>query len=568
MRKPAARQARAHPAGRFQIRDRWLVAVIGLAVLALALRLAGISFGLPYHYHWDEPTILNRVIRMGSGDLNPHYFWYPSLLMYVGLVGEGALYVVGHALHIYRSPDAFAAAYFESSTAVYLLGRVLVATAGAAIVVLTYLVGRRFFTTRVAVVAALLVAVAPIQVASSHFFTTDVPMTFFVLLAYLFLWNVYTKGRRKDYLLAGAAIGLGIATKYLPALLIVSLLLAHEARVRRESGRWRLTLNWQLPVLGTVVAGLAFFAASPFVFLDWRTALHDYGLLTAQKTARGCVDCSPSFLPYITDALPWSVGWPVYVAGLAGLGSLFWQRMQRRLELILLWSFPILLFVVVGAGKQPLARYLVPLAPFLALAAADLFWRVGEAVSARVSSRRIGLAVTGALTLVALIPAAFVSVRYDSYLSHRDPRTDAAAWFTSHVPSGTTIAVQPLQDRYFLTAPIITESQLATIEGYVPPSKQHLRQTLDDYYRSRPLYPDVKFVYDVSTLRADGVRYVVLTSAAYHNVDPAMEDPFYADLAKQGRVAAVFAPPVDLPDADLYPVHMPTITVYELPPNG
>ena len=538
-----------------------------LAVGALALRLVGISFGLPYHYHWDEPTLMNRVMRMGGGDLNPHYFWYPSLLMYAGLLLEGMVYAAGHALGAYHSPDSFAAAYFESSTTVYLAGRVLVAVTGAATVVLTFLVGRRFFSTPVALAGAAMLAVAPIQVASSHFFTTDVPMTFFVLAAYLALWGVYIRGRRRDYVAAGVLIGLGVATKYLPGLLLGSLLIAHLGGVRRRTGEWRWSAGAGNMALGVAVAGVAFFAASPFVFLDWRTALHDYSLLSAQKTAQGCVDCSPSFLPYVTVALPWSVGIATYVAGLAGLVSAFWQKPGRRIELALFWSFPVLLFIVVGSGRQPLARYLVPLAPFLALAAADVFWRAGRSVAASFRLPGARIAFPAAFVLVAILPAAFASARYDAYLLQPDPRTAAASWFAANVPSGTTIAVQPIQDRYFLTAPIMTDSQLATLEGYIPTSKASLRASVDSYFRSRVVYPDVPFVYDLDKLRGEGVRYVVLSSAHYHNVDPAIEDPFYAQLASVGHVAAQFTPRMQIPDAGLYPVFQPTITIYEVPPT-
>jgi len=558
-------------------RDPWLIAVLGIAVVALGLRLVGTPFGLPYHYHWDEPTLLNRVIRMGSGDLNPHYFWYPSLLMYVGLIFEGGLYLVGHLLHVYPSADAFAAAYFEDSTAMYLLGRILVAAIGAANVVVCYQVGKRFFSRPVGLIGALLLAVAPIHVSSSHFFTTDVPMTFLVLVAYLFIWNVYSRGTRRDYVLAAVMIGLGIATKYLPALLLVSLVIAHVARHRLLLGRWWPVPQVRLLLAAFGLAGAAFFVASPFVVIDWHTALHDYAALTAQKTAQGCQDCSLSFLPYVTNALPWSVGLIAYIAALAGLASLATARSERRLELILFSTFPLLLFAVVGAGRQPLARYLVPLAPFLALAAAAVIvWMAKDAAkrlprlwpSLGRQLPNITVAAAAALTLMALLPAAFVSARYDVYLTHEDPRTQAAAWFNTHVPAGTTIAIQPIQDRYFLTAPVMTESQLATIKGYIPASKKTLVDKLDRYYRSGQVYPDVPFVYDLPTLRAEGVRYVILSSAHYHNVDPAIEDPFYADLARSGRVIAKFEPAEQLPDATLYPVYMPTIMIYELPPTS
>jgi hypothetical protein len=562
---------------RKRMRDPWLIAALGVALVALALRLVGTPFGLPYHFHWDEPTILNRVIRMGSGDLNPHYFWYPSLLMYVGLVAEGALYFVGHLLHVYSSPDAFAAAYFEDSTAVYLLGRVLVAAIGAASVVVCYEVGRRFFSKPIGLIGAALLAVAPIHVSSSHFFVTDVPMTFFVLLAYVFLWNVYSRGARRDYVLAACMIGLGIATKYMPALLLASLVIAHMGRHRRLSGTWLPVRQKKMLLAAIGLAGATFFLASPFVVIDWHTALHDYASLTAQKTAQGCQDCSLNFLPYIAGALPWSVGLLTYVGALAGLASIAWARSQRRVELALFSSFPLLLFVVVGAGRQPLARYLVPLAPFLALAAAAVIVWMAKAAAARLPrlwpglSRRLpNLAVpaAAALTLAALLPSAFVSARYDVYLTHEDPRAQAAAWFNAHVPAGSIITIQPIQDRYFLTAPVMTESELTTIKNYIPASKQSLRDKVDSYFRARQVYPDVPFVYDLNKLRAQGVRYVILSSAHYHNVDPAIEDPFYADLDRSGHVIAKFVPAQQLPDADLYPVSMPAITVYELPPTG
>src|SRR5690242_11850910 len=103
--------------------DPWLAAAIGAMALGLALRLTGLAYGLPDHFHWDEPTIMNRAIRMAGGDLNPHFFYYPTLLMYLLLVANGALYAVGHVLGFYASSNAFAVSFLTDSTASYLVGR-------------------------------------------------------------------------------------------------------------------------------------------------------------------------------------------------------------------------------------------------------------------------------------------------------------------------------------------------------------------------------------------------------------------------------------------------------------
>jgi len=52
----------------------------GILLLAAALRLLGIGFGLPYPYaNVDEHIVTDRALGFLSGDLDPHYFAYPSL---------------------------------------------------------------------------------------------------------------------------------------------------------------------------------------------------------------------------------------------------------------------------------------------------------------------------------------------------------------------------------------------------------------------------------------------------------------------------------------------------------
>src|SRR5215831_8358522 len=191
--------------GRSHTARLWLAAALGATALGLTLRIVGLADGLPYHFHWDEPTIMNRVIRMGGGDLNPHFFYYPTLLMYLLLAVQGCLYVVGRALHQFPSVAAFAVTYLTDSTLSYMAGRALVAGLGAASVLVTFLVGRRFLSAPAAIVGALLLAVSPVHIGSSHFITNDVPMACFALVAYVFLWDVYSRGRGRDYVLSGVA---------------------------------------------------------------------------------------------------------------------------------------------------------------------------------------------------------------------------------------------------------------------------------------------------------------------------------------------------------------------------
>lgn len=71
-------------------------------------------------------------------------------------------------------------------------------------------------------------------------------------------------------------------------------------------------------------------------------------------------------------------------------------------------------------------------------------------------------------TFIRLLAPTLTALRYDAHLTQPAPRTEAAGWFTTHVPAATTMALQPLFDRYFDTAPTMTTSQLTKLEGEIP----------------------------------------------------------------------------------------------------
>ena len=63
-----------------------LIALAFILLFGVLLRLYKLDFGveLPYVAHTDEPTQYNPAIRiLTTGDLNPHFFNYPSLPIYL-----------------------------------------------------------------------------------------------------------------------------------------------------------------------------------------------------------------------------------------------------------------------------------------------------------------------------------------------------------------------------------------------------------------------------------------------------------------------------------------------------
>src|SRR5213592_2958432 len=69
----------------FSIRSHWwrrLLFVV-LLLVAFAVRLWGIGWGLPYVDHPDEPQVADAALGMvRRSDWNPRFFDYPSLYLY------------------------------------------------------------------------------------------------------------------------------------------------------------------------------------------------------------------------------------------------------------------------------------------------------------------------------------------------------------------------------------------------------------------------------------------------------------------------------------------------------
>src|SRR2546426_11004828 len=72
------------------------------------------------------------------------------------------------------------------------------------------------------------------------------------------------------------------------------------------------------------------------------------------------------YLYALVVALPYMMGWPAYLAALAGLAALGWWK-RRAAGVVLAFVLPSV--AIMGGAVAVVARYYLPLAPFLALAA-------------------------------------------------------------------------------------------------------------------------------------------------------------------------------------------------------
>src|SRR5215207_7696919 len=147
--------------------DRTTLALAGVLLGALGLRLWGIRTGLPFSYNADEERhFVPLAVRFFAEGLNPGYFLNPPGFTELLYVVYGAWFGGG---------DAVLRAVERDPGELLLIGRVTVAALGVVAVWLLHLAGARLFDRRVGLLAAALGACAFLPVFYGHLALNDVP---------------------------------------------------------------------------------------------------------------------------------------------------------------------------------------------------------------------------------------------------------------------------------------------------------------------------------------------------------------------------------------------------------
>lgn len=522
----------------------WLIFAV-----ALALRLIGLRYGLPAVYNPDEVAIMSRTLAFAKGDFNPHNFLYPTFYFYALFAWEGLTAVAAVATRSVASFGAFQREFFLDPTRVFVAGRLLTALLGAGTVVATGILGSRLWSPLVGVLAALLMAVAPLHVMNSHYVKHDVPVTLLIVLAYLAyarLWD--TAGARPDsevrgfrlqadgpLLCAAAMTGAAFSTHYYAIFLAIPLAWSAARGARDRRGVIRRV------AMAAAVSAAVFFLLSPFLLVEPGTALRDIAANRQIVVDRAVEDLGyvASAARYATLLLFDTVGLPSALLSLAGL-VIALRKDPRRAWWLLAFAIPFLLFI---AGTFPASRYLVPLVPFMAILAAI-------AVAWLWQRQRLAAQV---LLVTAVAVAGLDCLRTGAFIRQTDTRTLALDYIQSHIPSGTTILTQPYSVPLEPTAAVLQEAVARS--GLVLPTKTRLQIARDPYpapayrliYLGRGMDVDKLYLpYEqlggadpIAALRREHVAFLVLKR--YNEATPAMTTLLTA-LAGTGRRMAVFSP--------------------------
>jgi hypothetical protein len=487
---------------------------------ALAVRFYGLDWGLPYHFNSDE-----RVMMIGAEQIraaksiaqlpvhDPKFFIYPPLLMHLLVLLAAPVF---HFL-------PFSPADPASATLYYVLGRGITAAFGTATVALVYFLGKWAYSRNAGLLGAAFLAFSVLHVRDSHFFTTDVPLTFFLVLLMLLALRIAEGGGIRVWVAAGLAAGLALTTKqtslmFFPVLLLAHLLASFRGRPGFPAIR-ETALSaafWKPLLLFGAVAGVTALAMNPYALIAPREYLAQVS--TVSKFLEGSDQrnwvfqfTGARFSFWFTNLLWFGMG-PLLLA--AGLLGVLWALSRRKPADVLILFFLALYLGTVGRGFMKFIRYAIPLLPFLALLGARCL------VEARDRARGAARPVLAAVGAVVLLASICLTAAYLNIYRVGDARVLASRWIHETVAPGTTVVTDnsnttPLLGSLF-TQPGFFDNYILCLnrDSCVVQDRYTLKVLNMKSYNSQSLNPPERFEGYVRE-RLQGAEYVVVGDEFY-----------------------------------------------------
>ncbi len=416
----------------------WLSAI---TVLAAVLRFYGLRWGAPYHqFHLDEHYVFLgaaklRVSMEEAANLYK-FFMYPPFVMHL-LNAVRSVYelITQHRLDLTVPRDQIT---------YMVMGRTISAAFGTATIPLVYLVAARVSGRLAGVFAAFLLAIATLHLRDSHFFTTDIAMTFLTVVTWWCALRVADGKGVGASIGSGVAFGAAVVAKYTAVFLAPIIAIAHllapvAAGDRRDAPWFTRRVLWA--ALAGVIGVAVFFVIDPMVLFYPARFRED---IREQVTAPLLAGESRQWLAqfgdvseltyWFTNLLWWGLGPALEIWALAGV---VWLFLRRDRAAFISAAFPVAYWLMASRSAGVFPRYAVPLVPPLAICAACL--------SVDWLNRPRLRFVSLAATTVVFLTTAFWGLAYMNVYRHPDARLEAGRWAMANIPEGANVLVEPSQ---------------------------------------------------------------------------------------------------------------------------
>jgi len=395
---------------------RWTEAA-ALALAAASLRLYGLDFGLPSMLHPDEFSFVYFPLNFYSGDLNPHFFTYPTFHYYVLAALYGLIFAFQALFGTGLSLEPFLALhYFYDQHHLLYAARLVSVAYGVGTVLWGAAIARQLYGHRAGWASAALIAVCTVQARQSTLAGVDAALLFWFAASIWAAVRLLRFPALGSYMLAAIFVGTAAACKY-PGALSASGILAAHLLARRSLYDRRLWLA-AISSLGV------FLLLSPYVLLDLNTFMaHFSGQVEHLGSGHG-TELGRGWWYHLYFSLPRDGGWLALALLITATASALYRR--HAPTLVVLCAFATY-YLIMGYGQSVFTRYALPLMFLQAVLAVGPLAKIKN-----------GRWYAGALVLLLAQPL-YHTVQQTRLLATQDTRVQARQWIEQNVPPGETI---------------------------------------------------------------------------------------------------------------------------------
>ncbi len=397
-----------------------------------------------------------------------HYLSYPVFYQYVGGFILKGINLLFHFLGAVEKGYKKEFSYDE----IAIIIRTLSALYGALSIYLTFLIARKIFDEKIALLSSFFLTFTFFHILIGHTALLDPQMGFFALLSFLFIVRILKEGKIYDYFLAGLFTGFSIASKYNAIFICFPLLLSHTLRAKDLKMSWKL-FNFKIFLAGiSTVAG--FLIGNPPVWLSFRSWFSSFKQLPMiLEPDLWMVEIKGlnlfewlKFNKYTFAMININFSIKFALSILLIIGFLYLIFKLNKIYALLL-SFP-LFYIFLGLGIYDISRprdHFV-LIPFYVMISAKGFDFISQLVKKIISSRIFSGALIFLLIILFSLPS-FKSVYEIIYLFHeRDTLEFSEDWVYENIPPKTW-------NTYELYTPFIYMPASVWKYGYIFPYRFH-----------------------------------------------------------------------------------------------
>ena len=441
-------------------------------LISLTIRLYGLNWDQGNHLHPDERMIVMVADRINipktdifspDSSLNPKFFAYGSLPIYLLKFSALLLSPVFPKIVLYEQ--------------INLWGRVISAFFDSLSIFFIFLISYSIFKdTKKGLVASTIYAFSVLPIQLSHFYAVDTILSLFILITLYHSISYFQTKQFSHLIWTAIGFGLSLATKVSATVLLIPVLIGLVVSViltvrnqhfSKNNSTLKKVFNFLWHFLNPgkynlnrfkkifssitllfvvfIVATTIFVVFEPFAYFDFKTFIQQ--ILEQQAMTKDAFVFPYTLqyvytLPYIyplLNILLWGLGPVIGVLSIIGFFKIITKLISGLLTpgndlsegaQIIVFSFFLTYFFIVGGFAIKFMRYCLPLYPFLAIFAADVFTNLKS------KFLKSTLVISHLLIVIA-----FISI-------YRIPNTRVTAteWINNNVPPGSTILVEHWDD--------------------------------------------------------------------------------------------------------------------------